>query len=101
MGLGDRIGHNIAQLSGGQRRRALIARAFVNEPDLVILDEPTAGVDVSNQALLADVLRGLVDRGYTLVTITHELGPLRPALDRVVTLEAGRIAHDEEGLRHG
>ncbi len=94
VGLADRWHHNLADLSGGQRRRALLARALVSRPDLLILDEPTAGVDLANQELMAQLLRGLSDDGLTMLVITHELDPLSGALDRVLTLTGGRLTDD-------
>lgn len=94
VGLDDRLHHNLADLSGGQRRRALLARALVSQPDLVILDEPTAGVDLANQRLLAHLLRRLGQGGLTMLVVTHELDPLADALDRVLTLTGGRLTDD-------
>ncbi|MFC0358535.1 MULTISPECIES: metal ABC transporter ATP-binding protein [Kytococcus] len=94
VGLEDRLHHNLADLSGGQRRRALLARAIVSRPALLVLDEPTAGVDLANQELLAVLLRRLADDGLTMLVITHELDPIASALDRVLTLTGGRLTDD-------
>ena len=88
----------IGTLSGGQQQRALIARALAGEPDLLVLDEPTAGVDLPQQAALADALGGLSARGVTVVLVAHELGPLTPLVDRVVVMRDGRIAYDGSEL---
>lgn len=102
VGLEDRLHHNLADLSGGQRRRALLARALVSGPDLLILDEPTAGVDLANQELLAVMLRRLSEEGLTMLVVTHELDPLAGALDRVLTLSGGRLTDDRPmEARHG
>lgn len=85
---------DIAQLSGGQQRRALIARALASEPDVMIMDEPTAGVDQASQAALAATIRRLVERGVTLLVVTHEVGPLDDVLTRAVVVRGGRIVHD-------
>ena len=69
----------VSQLSGGQQQRVLIARALAGEPDLLFLDEPTAGVDLPNQQALADALGVLKARGATIVLVAHELGPMAPA----------------------
>jgi zinc transport system ATP-binding protein len=84
----------IGDLSGGQQRRALIARALATAPDLLVLDEPTAGVDAANQEALAATLARLVEGGTTIVLVTHELGPVEPLFTRTVVLRGGRIVHD-------
>jgi zinc transport system ATP-binding protein len=94
VGLTERAEAPIATLSGGQQRRALIARALAAEPDVLVMDEPTAGVDAANQEILAATLRTLVDRGSTLLVVAHELGPLAPLIDRVVRVRDGRIEYD-------
>lgn len=94
VGLTDRASVGISQLSGGQQQRALIARALAGEPDLLVLDEPTAGVDLVNQATLAEALSVLKARGATVVLVAHELGPMAPLIDRAVVMRDGRVAHD-------
>ena len=106
VGLTDRAGLGISQLSGGQQQRVLIARALTGEPDLLVLDEPTAGADLPNQQALADALRILKDRGATIILVAHELGPLDPLVDRTVVMRDGRIAYDgpplsQEAAAHG
>ncbi|MFI6498331.1 metal ABC transporter ATP-binding protein [Nonomuraea typhae] len=92
--LGDRAGDPVQSLSGGQQQRVLIARALAGEPDVFVMDEPTAGVDAESQHLLADTLGGLVRDGRTVVLVAHELGPLEPVITRGVLVRAGRIEHD-------
>ena len=94
VGLTDRERDPVATLSGGQQQRVLIARALAGEPDLLVLDEPTSGVDAASQAAFATTLRGYVARGGTVVLVAHELGPLEPLVDRAVVLHAGRVRHD-------
>lgn len=94
VGLAEKAKASLATLSGGQQRRVLIARALASEPDLLVLDEPTAGVDATNQHVLAATLAGLAGRGATIVLITHELGPAEPVVTRTLVLRAGRIVHD-------
>lgn len=98
VGLGERAGVGVSQLSGGQQQRALIARALAGEPDLLVLDEPTAGVDQDNQQALADALAVLKGRGATIVLVAHELGPMQPLVDRAVVMRDGRIAFDGPAL---
>ena len=94
VGLADRAGDALATLSGGQQQRALVARALVSGPELLFLDEPTAGVDLPSQGQLAGTLRGLMERGTTLVLVLHELGPLAPLIGRTVVMRGGRVAYD-------
>lgn len=101
VGLGERATVGVSQLSGGQQQRALIARALAGEPDLLVLDEPTAGVDAANQQALADALGVLKGRGATIVLVTHELGPMQPLIDRAVVMRDGRIAFDGPALSAG
>ncbi len=94
VGLADRAATEVSTLSGGQQRRVLIARALAGQPDVLIMDEPTAGVDAANQHVLADVLARLVERDVTMVIVTHELGALERLLTRIVVIDAGRIRFD-------
>lgn len=94
VGLSDRAEASVSQLSGGQQRRVLIARALAAEPEVLIMDEPTAGVDVASQEALAATLGVLADKGTTLLVVTHDAGPLRDVLTRAVALREGRIDDD-------
>jgi len=94
VGLADRGRDSVAQLSGGQQQRVLIARALATRPDLLILDEPMAGVDLANQRALADTLAALHASGTTILLVLHELGPLAPLIDRAIVLRDGRVVHD-------
>ena len=94
VGLADKARDGVSTLSGGQQQRVLIARALAGAPDLLVLDEPTAGVDVQSQQGFADALASTVARGSTIVLVAHDLGPLRPLVDRAVVMRDGRIAYD-------
>ncbi len=85
---------SVSTLSGGQQQRVLIARALAGVPDLLVLDEPTAGVDVESQETFAAALRAILLRGATVVLVAHELGPLHELVDRTVVMRDGRIAYD-------
>jgi zinc transport system ATP-binding protein len=94
VGLADRSNDPVASLSGGQQQRTLIARALAGAPELLILDEPTAGVDSASQEAFAGALRRFVHNGGTVLLVAHELGPLQPVISRAVVVHDGVIAHD-------
>ena len=94
VGLVDRLDDPVAALSGGQQRRVLVARAMAAEPELLIMDEPTAGVDAASQEALAGTLAAISARGTTLVVVTHESAPLAGVLTRAVVVDHGRVAYD-------
>jgi len=94
VGLADRMEEPVASLSGGQQRRVLVARALAAQPELLIMDEPTAGVDAASQDALADVLTRVSATGTTLLVVTHETGPLSDVLTRAVVVDHGRIRYD-------
>ncbi|WP_446210950.1 metal ABC transporter ATP-binding protein [Micromonospora sp. IBSANI012] len=94
VGLADRAADPVATLSGGQQQRTLIARALAGRPELLVLDEPTAGVDAASQEAFATALRDFVADGGTVLLVAHELGPLRPLISRAVVVHQGGICHD-------
>jgi zinc transport system ATP-binding protein len=94
VGLAGRADDPVATLSGGQQQRTLIARALAGEPDLLILDEPTAGVDAASQDAFAEVLGRFQRRGGTILLVAHELGPIEPLIDKAVVVHHGRIAYE-------
>ncbi len=95
VGLGARLDHYPAQMSGGEQQRVALARAAVTRPAILLADEPTGNLDGANGAAIMDLLFGLRDRhGATLVLVTHA-PDLAARCDRVVRLVDGRIAADE------
>jgi zinc transport system ATP-binding protein len=94
VGLTARAGDRVGTLSGGQQQRVLIARALAGEPDVLVLDEPMAGVDSERQDALADTLASLAGHGRTVLLVAHELGPLEPLVTRSLVLVGGRVVHD-------
>ena len=92
-----RIDDRPSQFSGGMQQRLQIARGLVTGPKLVLMDEPTGGLDVSVQARLLDLLRGLVCRmGLSAIVVTHDIGVVRLLADRLVVMKDGRVV--ETGL---
>ncbi len=94
VGMTGRMDDLVTSLSGGQQRRVLVARALAAEPELLIMDEPTAGVDAASQDALARVLAQVSAAGTTLLVVTHETGPLAGVLSRAVVVDSGRISYD-------
>ena len=92
--LGPLANSDIAELSGGQQRRALIARALAAEPQVLVMDEPTAGVDLASQQALARTVARLTERGVTMLIVTHEIGPLVDVVTRAIVVTDGRISYD-------
>ena len=89
--LSDKVNARVEQLSGGMKRRLLIARALINDPEIVVLDEPTTGLDPQARHLVWDRLRALTAEGKTLVLTTHYMEEAARLCDRLVIMEGGRI----------
>ena len=89
--LTERAGDKVDPLSGGMKRRLTIARALVNDPELVLLDEPTTGLDPQARHLVWERLFRLKQRGVTLVLTTHYMDEAEQLCDRLVVMDAGRI----------
>ena len=89
--LAERAGSKVEPLSGGMKRRLTIARALVNEPDIVLLDEPTTGLDPQARHLVWERLFRLKQRGVTLVLTTHYMDEAEQLCDRLVVMDGGRI----------
>ena len=91
------LGRSYAELSAGETRRVLIARALVNQPRALLLDEPSTGLDLVSRQHLIDSLRHLAGQGITLVLVTHHIEEVIPEIQRVVLMKGGRIFGD--GMR--
>ena len=94
-GLGSLLKRQTGSLSGGQKRRVAVALAFVGRPKLVLLDEPTTGLDVDARHSLWQELRAQHDAGVTIVVTSHYLEEIEALADRVVILSEGRIIADD------
>ena len=94
VGLSVQLNTDVAALSGGQQQRVLVARALAGQPDLLVLDEPTSGVDLEHQQVLAEVLASLLSAGTSVLVVLHEVGPFSSLIDRAVVLSDGRVVHD-------
>jgi putative ABC transport system ATP-binding protein len=94
VGLGQRGDHHPNQLSGGQQQRVAIARALVNNPKLLLADEPTGNLDTQTSIEIMGIFQDLNSKGMTVVMVTHELD-IASYSKRVVVMRDGRIVTDE------
>ena len=95
MGLGDRQHHYPAQLSGGEQQRLSLARAFVNEPNIILADEPTGNLDSKNSNRIIELIRELHRvKQATIILVTHEPQVAKQS-QRILTLEGGKIIKDK------
>jgi len=92
--MSPRLDHLPSQLSGGEQQRVTIARALANNPDILLLDEPTGDLDSVNTAIVMKLLTDLNKEGITLVMVTHDVG-LKFFADRIIWMRDGKIQRTE------
>jgi putative ABC transport system ATP-binding protein len=97
VGLGDRLDHRPMQLSGGQQQRVAIARALVNNPHVILADEPTGNLDSRTSDEIMERLQQLNDMGKTIIMVTHE-NDIASWAKRIIRMRDGRIESDERNL---
>ncbi|WP_411168381.1 ABC transporter ATP-binding protein [Clostridium sp. MB05] len=90
LGMGDRMKHKPTELSGGQRQRVSIARALVNDPKIILADEPTGNLDSKSGSAAMEMLTNFKKKGYTIVMVTHNMEEARYA-DRVIKIKDGKV----------
>ena len=98
--LGNKIWNFPHELSGGEKQRAAIARAIVNQPEVVVADEPTGNLDPVNTYEIVQILKKINDLGTTVILTTHNKGVIDSLGKRVITMENGRIVRDDKSGRY-
>ena len=93
--LGNKGGHFPHQLSGGEQQRVAIGRAIVNQPDVIIADEPTGNLDPTNTYEVIEILKKINELGTIVIITTHNKGVVDAMGKRVITMERGRIVRDD------
>lgn len=94
LGIGHLAGRAVAQMSSGEAKRTLIARALVHDPQTLLFDEPSNALDIAAQLQLRDTLRELARSGLGIVLVTHHVSEIIPEIERVVMLREGRVIAD-------
>lgn len=94
VGIAELAGRDFGQLSSGEKRRFLIARALVHRPEALVLDEPSTALDFAARLHLLETLRGIAAGGATLTLVTHDPGEILPEITRVILLKDGRVIGD-------
>jgi cell division transport system ATP-binding protein len=94
--LGNKIHHFPSQMSGGEQQRLAIARAIINQPELIIADEPTGNLDPINTHEVIQIFKKINDLGTTVILTTHNRGVVDSVSKRVVTMENGKIIRDDK-----
>ncbi|MCE8422484.1 MAG: ABC transporter ATP-binding protein [Candidatus Methanoperedens sp.] len=93
MGLSDRMKHKPSELSGGEQQRVAIARSMANYPVIILADEPTGEVDTKTRNMIVDLLKGLSEKGQTILVVTHDMA-VAERTSRMITMRDGKIESD-------
>jgi cell division transport system ATP-binding protein len=96
----DKIHNFPHQMSGGERQRLAIARAIINQPEVIIADEPTGNLDPINTYEVVQILKKINDLGTTVILTTHNRGVIDSIGKRVITIEKGRITRDDDSGKY-
>ncbi len=94
--LQDRMFHFPGQLSGGEKQRLAIARAIINQPEVLIADEPTGNLDGKNTMEVIEILKKINDLGTTVILTTHDQQMIKAVGQRIISMERGRVVGDEQ-----
>lgn len=94
--LGNKGGHFPHQLSGGEQQRVAIGRAIINQPDVIVADEPTGNLDPVNTYEIVEILKKINELGTTVIITTHNKGVVDAMGKRVITMERGRVVRDDQ-----
>jgi putative ABC transport system ATP-binding protein len=94
MGLRDRMNHKPSELSGGEQQRVAIARAMANNPAIILADEPTGEVDTKTRDMIVELLRGLSEKGQTILVVTHDMA-VSSKTRRIISMKDGMIDSDK------
>jgi len=100
VGLGERIMHKPNEMSGGQRQRVAIARALINDPAIIMADEPTGNLDTKSTLEIIDIFKRLNEEGKTVIMVTHE-PDIAAMTNRIITMRDGKVVDDEHKGKEG
>ena len=97
--MNDYLLKRISDLSTGMKQKTSIVRTLIHDPDLIILDEPTTGVDVTGQSVIVDLIKSIKESGKTLIFSTHQLNEVRDIADHIIVMKAGKKVFDGDNLQ--
>jgi cell division transport system ATP-binding protein len=98
--LGHKVTHFPSQMSGGEQQRLAIARAIINQPEIIIADEPTGNLDPINTYEIIQILKKINDLGTTVILTTHNRGVVETVGKRVITMEKGKVVRDDKNGKY-